>query len=216
MPADLLDRAAGRRRQRVPPARASRGRDPRQRDAGRSAHRVGVRDGDRRSPAPHQPVRSARCRIAKIAARGLLDARPEPTAPAFIENGVEVRVSDPALAAPQRRGRARCALGPAPGRRIRVDPGLRQPSRGAAAPGPARTRRGGLRTTHDPSDGTAVPALDRPVPQGRAAQGVFLQILERTEVDLEIPDRPFTFGQLIQAQAAGDAAPYSPSTAAPS
>jgi glucose-6-phosphate isomerase len=35
---------------------------------------------------------------------------------------------------------------------------------------------------------------------------VFLQILERTEVDLEIPDRPFTFGQLIQAQAAGDAA----------
>ncbi len=37
--------------------------------------------------------------LAKIAARGLLDARPEPTAPAFVENGVEVRVSDTALAA---------------------------------------------------------------------------------------------------------------------
>ena len=36
---------------------------------------------------------------AKIAARGLLDARPEPTAPAFALEGVEVRVSDPALAA---------------------------------------------------------------------------------------------------------------------
>ncbi len=34
---------------------------------------------------------------------------------------------------------------------------------------------------------------------------MFLQILERTDVDLEIPGRPFTFGQLIQAQAAGDA-----------
>ena len=34
---------------------------------------------------------------------------------------------------------------------------------------------------------------------------MFLQILEQTDVDLEIPERPFTFGQLIQAQAAGDA-----------
>ena len=42
--------------------------------------------------------------------------------------------------------------------------------------------------------------------KGGPAQGVFLQILERTDVDLEIPGRPFTFGQLIQAQAAGDAA----------
>ena len=36
---------------------------------------------------------------AKVAARGLLDARPEPSAPAFAAEGVEVRVSDPALAA---------------------------------------------------------------------------------------------------------------------
>ncbi|MBS1697298.1 MAG: glucose-6-phosphate isomerase, partial [Actinobacteria bacterium] len=41
--------------------------------------------------------------------------------------------------------------------------------------------------------------------KGGPEQGVFLQILERTDVDLEIPERPFTFGQLIEAQAAGDA-----------
>ena len=41
--------------------------------------------------------------------------------------------------------------------------------------------------------------------KGGPAVGVFLQILEQTDVDLEIPGRPFTFGQLIQAQAAGDA-----------
>jgi glucose-6-phosphate isomerase len=41
--------------------------------------------------------------------------------------------------------------------------------------------------------------------KGGPAEGVFLQILERTDVDLEIPGRPFTFGQLIEAQAAGDA-----------
>ena len=41
--------------------------------------------------------------------------------------------------------------------------------------------------------------------KGGPGNGVFLQILEQTDVDLEIPGRPFTFGQLIEAQAAGDA-----------
>lgn len=41
--------------------------------------------------------------------------------------------------------------------------------------------------------------------KGGAPTGVFLQITERSTVDLEIPDSPFTFGQLILAQAAGDA-----------
>jgi glucose-6-phosphate isomerase len=34
---------------------------------------------------------------------------------------------------------------------------------------------------------------------------VFLQITANAPEDLEIPERPFTFGQLIQAQATGDA-----------
>lgn len=41
--------------------------------------------------------------------------------------------------------------------------------------------------------------------KGGPRVGVFLQITTRERVDLEIAERPFTFGQLIQAQAAGDA-----------
>jgi glucose-6-phosphate isomerase len=41
--------------------------------------------------------------------------------------------------------------------------------------------------------------------KGGPATGVFLQILGAGASDLQIPDRPFTFGQLIRAQAAGDA-----------
>jgi hypothetical protein len=41
--------------------------------------------------------------------------------------------------------------------------------------------------------------------KGGPAIGVFLQLVSAGEQDLEIPDRPFTFGQLLRAQAAGDA-----------
>ena len=41
--------------------------------------------------------------------------------------------------------------------------------------------------------------------KGGPAIGTFLQILGAGGDDLDIPDRPFTFGQLITAQAAGDA-----------
>jgi glucose-6-phosphate isomerase len=34
---------------------------------------------------------------------------------------------------------------------------------------------------------------------------VFLQLTADEKADVDIPDRPFTFGQLIQAQAQGDA-----------
>jgi glucose-6-phosphate isomerase len=35
--------------------------------------------------------------------------------------------------------------------------------------------------------------------------GVFIQILQTPSEDLTIDERPFTFGELIEAQAAGDA-----------
>jgi glucose-6-phosphate isomerase len=41
--------------------------------------------------------------------------------------------------------------------------------------------------------------------KGGTPNGVFLQLLDGGDADLEIPDRPFTFGQLITAQAGGDA-----------
>lgn len=41
--------------------------------------------------------------------------------------------------------------------------------------------------------------------KGGPAIGVFLQVTAAPAEDLSIPDRPFTFGELISAQAAGDA-----------
>jgi glucose-6-phosphate isomerase len=41
--------------------------------------------------------------------------------------------------------------------------------------------------------------------KGGPAVGVFLQITTIEDVDLQVPERPFTFGQLIRAQADGDA-----------
>lgn len=143
---------------------------------------------------------------AKIAARGLLDARPEATEPAFVENGVEVRVSDPALAASGTVEGVLDALWAqlaADGyvsiqayvNRLDIPQlqGLRELV--AADSGRPTTFGWGPRFLHSTGQ----------YHKGGPAQGVFLQILERTDVDLEIPERPFTFGQLIQAQAAGDA-----------
>jgi glucose-6-phosphate isomerase len=42
--------------------------------------------------------------------------------------------------------------------------------------------------------------------KGGPAVGVFLQLVAVEPEDLAIPDRPFTFGELIRAQADGDAA----------
>ena len=143
---------------------------------------------------------------AKVAARGLLDARPEQAPPAFTENGVEVRVSDPALAASGTVEGVLDALWaqlPADGyvaiqayvNRLDVPQlqGLRELV--AADSGRPTTFGWGPRFLHSTGQ----------YHKGGPAQGVFLQILERTDVDLEIPERPFTFGQLIEAQAAGDA-----------
>lgn len=144
---------------------------------------------------------------AKVAARGLLDVRPAPTAPAFAVDGVEVRVSDPALAASGSVAGVLDALWaqlPENGYvsiqayvdRLRLPQieGLRELV--AADSGRPTTFGWGPRFLHSTGQ----------FHKGGPAVGVFLQILERTDVDLEIPGRPFTFGQLIEAQAAGDAA----------
>ncbi len=144
---------------------------------------------------------------AKVAARGLLDARPEPAAPAFVLDGVEVRVSDPSLAASGTIAGVLDALWAqladdgyvsiqAYVNRLELTQlqGLREMV--AADSGRPTTFGWGPRFLHSTGQ----------YHKGGPAQGVFLQILEATDVDLEIPERPFTFGQLIQAQAAGDAA----------
>ncbi|MFS2241553.1 glucose-6-phosphate isomerase [Microbacterium sp. OR16] len=144
---------------------------------------------------------------AKSAARGLLEARPEATAAAFIESGIEVRASDPALLGSGTLAGVLDALWARLGSdgyvaiQAYVDrtdmpqlQGLREMV--AADSGRPTTFGWGPRFLHSTGQ----------YHKGGPAQGVFLQITERTDVDLEIPGRPFTFGQLIEAQAAGDAA----------
>ncbi len=143
---------------------------------------------------------------AKAAARGLLDARPEATTPDLVFDGVEVRVSDPALASGGTLASVLDALWasvPADGyvsiqayvNRLDLPQlaGLRELI--AADSGRPTTFGWGPRFLHSTGQ----------YHKGGPATGVFLQITERTDVDLEIPGRPFTFGQLIHAQAAGDA-----------
>ncbi len=143
---------------------------------------------------------------AKQAARGLLQAQPETTRPAFVGDGVEVRVSDPALAASGTLAGVLDALWqqlPPDGyvsvqayvNRLRLErlAGLREMF--AADAGRPVTFGWGPRFLHSTGQ----------YHKGGPANGVFVQILERTDVDLEIPGRPYTFGQLIAAQAEGDA-----------
>ncbi|KJL31861.1 glucose-6-phosphate isomerase [Microbacterium azadirachtae] len=143
---------------------------------------------------------------AKVAARGLLDARPEAAPAAFVQDGVEVRASDASLLASGTIAGVLDALWqtlPTDGyvsiqayvNRLEMPQlqGLRELI--AADSGRPTTFGWGPRFLHSTGQ----------YHKGGPAQGVFLQILERTDLDLEIPDRPFTFGQLIEAQAAGDA-----------
>ncbi len=143
---------------------------------------------------------------AKLATRGLLDDRPEPAPPAFVAEGVEVRVSDPALATSGTVAGVLDALWaqlPADGyvaiqayvNRLELSQlsGLRELA--AADSGRPTTFGWAPRFLHSTGQ----------YHKGGPANGVFLQIVEQGDVDVEIPGRPFTFGDLIVAQAAGDA-----------
>ncbi len=144
---------------------------------------------------------------AKAAARRLLGATAEPAEPAFVDNGVEVRVSDPSLVADGTLAGVLEELW----RRVPSDgyvavqayvdrtaiaqlAGVRELI--AADTGRPTTFGWGPRFLHSTGQ----------YHKGGPANGVFVQIRERTDVDLEIPGRAFTFGDLIDAQASGDAA----------
>ncbi len=105
---------------------------------------------------------------AKVAARGLLDARPAPEAAAFVDGAIEVR-GTPGLLDGVDTARG-CAAGTArsagaawlPGRHGLPRPGGRRgPGRRTTAPGQDHG------AARDVRLGSAVPALDGPVPQGR-------------------------------------------------
>jgi glucose-6-phosphate isomerase len=143
---------------------------------------------------------------AKIAARSLLDNRPEPKTPAFVADGIEVRTTGDFLGAAASLDAA-------------VDALLAQLGPDGYVSVQAYVDRVALPQLAGIRDLLAAKAK-RPVTfgwgprflhstgqfhKGGPAVGVFLQITQNAPEDLEIPGRPFTFGQLIQAQAAGDA-----------
>lgn len=143
---------------------------------------------------------------AKVAARALLDNRPEPAEPAFTAGGIEVRTTGDFLGGAATLDSA-------------VDALLAQLGPDGYVAVQAYVDRLALPQLAGIRDLLAAKA-NRPVTfgwgprflhstgqfhKGGPAVGVFLQITANAPEDLEIPDRPFTFGQLIQAQAAGDA-----------
>ncbi len=143
---------------------------------------------------------------AKIAARGLLDARPEPAPAAFVADGIEVRGTPDVIGASSDLVSAIDVLLeelPANGYisvqayvdRVAHPELARLRDLLAARAGRPVTFGWGPRFLHSTGQ----------FHKGGPAVGVFLQITETPAEDLAIPDRPFTFGELIAAQASGDA-----------
>jgi glucose-6-phosphate isomerase len=144
---------------------------------------------------------------AKVAARGLLDARPEPTAPTFVEGTIEVRAQGVDLAGASTVREAISTLLGTLGADgyVSVQAYLDR----IALPQAAGVRDLVARRASRPVTFGWGPRFLHSTGQfhkGGPAVGVFIQILQRPVADLPIPDMPFTFGQLIAAQAAGDAA----------
>ncbi len=142
---------------------------------------------------------------AKIAARGLLEAQPEPTPAAFVDGFIEVRGGDWLADSSTAEESVRALLETLqPDSYLSVQAyfdrlafaqfeGIRDEL--AAISGRPVTFGWGPRFLHSTGQ----------FHKGGPAIGVFLQITADSAEDLAIPDRPFTFGKLISAQAAGDA-----------
>lgn len=143
---------------------------------------------------------------AKNAARGLLDNRPEQAPANFTDGAIEVRADQTML-----------------GNAASVDDALRAlveqlPSDGylsvqayfdrIAYESLSRVRDPLARITGRPVTFGWGPRFLHSTGQfhkGGPAVGVYLQVTAAADEDLSIPDRPFSFGELISAQAAGDA-----------
>jgi glucose-6-phosphate isomerase len=143
---------------------------------------------------------------AKKAARGLLDAQPKPEPAAFSDGVVEVRGSEGLLDnVDTLEGAVDALLGElADDGYVAVMAYLdSERDQNLLATRPALSIRTGRPVTF--GWGPRFLHSTGQYHKGGHPQGVFLQITGRETIDIEIPDRPFTFGTLISAQAAGDA-----------
>ena len=144
---------------------------------------------------------------AKVAARALIDDLTPPAAPAFTDGSVGVRAAGLDLAGASTAAAAVDALLaklPADGYlaiqayldRVALPELEELRAAFAARTGRPVTFGWGPRFLHSTGQ----------FHKGGPAIGVFLQLVSGSEgVDVDIPGRPFTFGQLIHAQSAGDA-----------
>ncbi|MDP9696076.1 UNVERIFIED_ORG: glucose-6-phosphate isomerase [Arthrobacter globiformis] len=142
---------------------------------------------------------------AKVAARGLLDAQPEPTPANFTDGAIEVRGGEwlgDAASATDAVSALLAQLGSDGYLSVQAYfdrlayaqlEGVRDEL--AAVSGRPVTFGWGPRFLHSTGQ----------FHKGGPAIGVFLQVTAASAEDLAIPERPFTFGELITAQAAGDA-----------
>ncbi|WGD36189.1 glucose-6-phosphate isomerase [Lysinibacter sp. HNR] len=143
---------------------------------------------------------------AKVAARGLLDSRPEPTQPRFVDQGVEVRGADSLLGKVKTLEEAIAALVQDLGDQGYV--AIQAYVDRVAHPDFAELRDLLAQKTHRPTTFGWGPRFLHSTGQyhkGGAPTGAFLQLRTKHTSDLTIVGRPFTFGELITAQADGDA-----------
>ena len=144
---------------------------------------------------------------AKKAARGMLDGTPEASEPAFVDGGVEVRGTPGLLdGVSDLPGAVAALLGTLDAERgyLAVMAYLdraRQADLADVRPALAR------RTTRPTTFGWGPRFLHSTgqYHKGGPATGAYLQVTGAPAQDLDVPGQPFTFGQLITAQAAGDA-----------
>ncbi|HWH26079.1 MAG TPA: glucose-6-phosphate isomerase [Pseudolysinimonas sp.] len=143
---------------------------------------------------------------AKIATRGLLDDRPDPAAPDFTVDGIDVRITGPlSVPEPTLESALKALLAALP------DDGylaIQAYLDRVGTPQAAELRNVLASAARRPVTFGWGPRFLHSTGQfhkGGPATGVFLQLVDAGAEDLEIPDRPFTFGQLLAAQAAGDA-----------
>jgi len=143
---------------------------------------------------------------AKVAARALIDTLEPPAPPVFTDAGIDVRASGldvSALTTVDAALDALLAALPADGY-VSVQAYLDRP----AHPELERLRAALAARTGRPVTFGWGPRFLHSTGQyhkGGPATGVYLQLLDTPSDDVAIPERPFTFGQLITAQAAGDA-----------
>ena len=132
---------------------------------------------------------------------------PRPNAAAFVANGIEVRGTPEVIGA---RATSTSAIDVAARRaareRIPLGAGLCRPGRAPRARRGSATCSPRARVAPSRSAGPAIPALHRSVPQGRPRRRrVPADHRSRRSKISRSPSGPFTFGQLIAAQASGDA-----------